>query len=174
MSRSTAPVCPATLDIVVEDDENGKRLENARVRTAVGGLRGTSGRFEASGVPAGLGLQVTAGGYVPGCRTARIEEGTQTVRLRPSGSNRLILTLAPSPGRPIGLIDGLAGSECGVDIRSFELTQGIEQAGRFTFEILGLPPGGLIYRGGLGEPPSRVDVPGRLTYEVGPSCLTCK
>lgn len=131
-----------------------------------------SGQFDASGVPAGQLMTVTAPGFLPVC-THAANEGTQRVVLRDK-SDQLANLKLKGPSRPVGFIYGLPGSDCGVSVGLLDLkwqATGEESVG---VRIEGLPRGSYEFRAQEWIPGVTFSVPGGVVEYLVPSyCKFC-
>jgi len=162
------------LALSVEDPE-GLPIRGARVSTFGRVLSELEGRFDLSEVAPGSQIQVSHPGYQPTCRVAASTATSQRVRLARAGAASLDVNLSPSPGRPMGLLEGVPGSDCPVDVDSF-ITQTIPQGqtGSLTFRIRGLSAGAYQYRADAVAEPYGVRVPGgAVHYTVPKRCTVC-
>jgi hypothetical protein len=157
-------------------DSDGRLLEDASVRTGAFALSRDGAAFDGRRVPAGVPVIVQAPGYLPTCQLAPRSEMMRVVLGRRS-SNRTEFALAPDPGRPLGFIEGVPGSECDVDVRSFRLSQSRgSPANERRFSLVGLPPGTYGFKATMWASRVTFTVPARgpLAYKVPEGCLFCK
>ena len=157
-------------------DKMSNPVPGATVRGAMRQVAESAGEFNADAIPAGTALQVTAPGYLPTCVRAASTQSQQLIILeRTAPNSRTYITLKPSPAKPAGVIDGMVGSECAVDVTAFRLDQSrISSRGTLEFGIIGLPAGAYRYRVSPIAPWAEVRVPGEpLEYAVPPACLIC-
>jgi len=156
--------------------ENADGLPLSTVLYAYGRtIRGRGGRFDLSVVAPGEHLQVSHPGYVPTCTRAAADTTLQKVRLTAFGTASMELILSPASTRPIGLLSGVAGSDCPIAVQSFP-TQGLPNAdaGSFAFRIDGLHQGTYEYRADATAVPVTISVPGpAVRYSVPKRCLSC-
>jgi hypothetical protein len=163
------------LQLEVRDDV-GNRIPGASA-FAVNRLlsRDNDGLFAADTVPAGERIEISAPGFIPTCVLAGREAGSQVARLLPQGSERARITLLGSPGGPVGMLEGLPGSECSVGLSGFRLVNVSELSeDQQMFEIIGLPRGQFWFRVEAQAPAMLLDVPGPgIRYAVPVFCRFC-
>jgi hypothetical protein len=163
------------LDVQVRDGV-GALVSATTARTRSFPLEGTGGSITTEVVPAGMPILIQAPGYLPTCRVAPVDNEL-SVTLHRRSNSRFTVTLLPDPGRPIGVIDGLPGSDCGVEVAGFRLDQSEPAvAGERRFAIIGLPDGKYRYRASMSAPAVDFVVPGEGIdrYFVPPGCLVCR
>lgn len=155
---------------------DGSPLPAATARTRLFALHGDSGRLEAERVPSGMHILIQAPGFLPSCQVATTA-AEQHVTLLPRTTTRSYVTLTPDPGRPMGIIEGVPGSACGVEVSAFRLDRSTDAGvNELRFGIIGLPPGDYRYRASMLAEAVSLKVPGgRIEkYHVPPGCLICK
>jgi hypothetical protein len=172
--RGTLQLVRRRLTLRVQNAE-GTLIDGAMVRTALKGLPGGRGTFDASAAPSGMTLQIQAVGYLPSCQHLSASEDQQEVALQRLSRLRTYINLIPNPGSPRGIIEGLPGSTCGVDVSGFRLDRdgdgGLEG---LRFGIVGLPRGRFRYRAAPGAELVTISAPHEgITYRIPPECLTC-
>ncbi len=92
-------------------------------------------------------------------------------------ADRSVIALSPNPGRPIGFIEGIRGSDCEIEVTAFRLEdEGTSAPDVRQFVIIGLPPGDYRYRASMRAPAMTLNVPGSgiKRYQVPPGCPVCK
>lgn len=155
---------------------DGSPLPAATARTRLFALNGQGGRIDAERVPAGMQMVIQAPGFLPSCQLAAVST-EQHVTLLPRSANRTYVTLTPDPGRPIGIIEGVPGSACGLEVSAFRLDQATAAGpNELRFGIIGLPDGAYRYRASMLTDALQLTVPGKGIdrYHVPPGCLVCK
>ncbi len=174
-ARGTLHLVRRQLTLRVENAE-GKLIDGAMIRTALKRrLPGGRGTFDASATPNGMPVQVQAVGYLPSCQHLQASLIEQQVTLERLSRLRTYITLIPNPGGPRGLVEGLPGSTCGVDVSGFRLDQdGDGGPEGLRFGIVGLPPGRYAYQAAPGAELVTISAPhDGITYRIPPECLTC-
>jgi hypothetical protein len=157
-------------------DSTGRTVATARAFSGRRSLPSPEdGVFVLDNVPGGEEVTVYARGLLPACRYVQDDGGLQEVLLpaqSPSSEARFRLI---NTDRPLGLIGGLAGSECDIGIQHFERDDGsVGSDGGLTMTLKGLPPGEYSYRAEEQEAPVTVRVPGpEISYVVPERCKSC-
>jgi hypothetical protein len=154
--------------------EHGEFLKDAAVRPMKRTLQGSGGTFDATTVPDGQEMQVTAPGFIPSCFVADGRSGQQTVVLRPLGTERVLVRLSNGT-RAGGLLSGIEGSQCLVSASGFVIDPGdAVAAGEIAFWIVGLTRGRYQYQFSKATPAVGLTAPGPATvYEVPTGCVIC-
>lgn len=158
-------------------DTDGRPIRGARVASMLQ-RSATEQRWPIpiNSVPPGELIEVSAPGFLPICVVAQRIGGVQVVEVHPLGAGAARITLVDGPGRPVGILYGLPGSQCPVAIGAMRVEEigGMEQPQRNTFEILGLPTGTYQYRAQVQAPSAQVRVPGpTVEYAVPAYCRFC-
>ena len=169
------PVSRRPLRVRLQDDAGAVvRVASARVGARVL-TSGADGSIDADEVPGGARLLLSAVGFVPMCVLALSQEGVQIVNAIKRGAGRARITLVNGPNSPVGLLEGLPGSDCGVGVSAFRLNELPPTAlGEVAFEITGLPRGEYQYRAEEQAPHIAVSVPGEdIRYLVPSFCRFC-
>jgi len=178
---ATSPHVETKLELVrrslqmVVHDSNGSLVKDAVARVYGRRLAAKENQFDLSGVAAGDQIQISHSGLQPTCRLASAEPGVQAVQLQPRGQASVEVELFPAPAGPIGLLAGVAGSECPIEVSSFYAAPSPEAApGELRFSILGLRPGSYHYQVDSLATSYQVKAPGKmLRVSVPPRCMTC-
>jgi hypothetical protein len=106
------------------------------------------------------------------------EERKQVVELLPLvevGNRTAVISLSPAAARPVGFVEGLPGSQCGVAVDGLKTEIKKTEGGKVvSFALLRLPPGRLMYQASRRAPLVALkETTVALDYDVPQECLVC-